>query len=187
MIDRDFIDGLLVRLGEHLARPTTLCVIGSTSAIITGQPERQTPDIDVWFPGSSFDAGDLRQACDAAGLLYDPKGEVGPDDIYLQVVRPGLVSLPSDFIAELIGQYGNLTVVMPPPALIVAAKLARGIESDIEDAVWWVRGRDLSGEEIGRAIDSIPNPRNRETAHENLVLIRLVTQKYDAGGYDGPQ
>jgi hypothetical protein len=187
VIDKNVVEGLLMRLGEHLANPAVLCVIGSTSSIITGQPDRQTPDIDVWFPGSSFDAGDLRRACEAVGLLYDPQGEVGPDDVYIQVVRPGLVSLPPDFTPEVIGEYGNLRIVMPPPEIVVAAKLARGTESDIEDAVWWVRGRDLSEGQIGDAIERIPSRRNRETARENLILVRLIAFKYDAVGYDGPQ
>lgn len=187
MIDKNVVENLLMRLGEELDRPAVLCVIGSTSSIITGQPERQTPDIDVWFPGSSFDAGDLKRACEAVGLLYDPKGEVGPNDLYLQVVRPGIVSLPPDFTPEVIGEYGNLRIVMPPPEIVVAAKLARGTESDIEDAVWWVRGRDLCEGQIGDAIERIPNQRNRETARENLILVRLIAFKYDAGGYDGPQ
>lgn len=187
MIDKNVVEGLLMRLGAQLSRPAVLCVIGSTSSIITGQPDRQTPDIDVWFPGSSFDAGDLKRACEAVGLLYDPKGEVGPDDVYLQVVRPGLVSLPPDFTPEVIGDYGNLRIVMPPPEIVVAAKLARGTESDIEDAVWWVRGRDLSERQIGDAIERIPSPRNREAAKENLILVRLIAFKHDAGGCDGPE
>jgi len=187
MINRATVDKILESIGENLKRPATLCVIGSTSSIITGQPERQTPDIDIWFPKSSFDVGDLRQACEASGLLYDPKGEVDPEDIYLQVIRPGLVSLPAEFSPELIGRYGNLTLVMPPPEVVVAAKLARAIESDLEDAVWWVRGRDLSEEQIVDAIEMIPNPRNRETARENLVMIRLTRRGCDEDGCDGPQ
>ena len=186
MIEKDTVEALLVKLGGHLSMPATLCVIGSTASIVTGQPSRQTPDIDIWHPHSKFDVGDLKRACEEAGLLYDPKGLVDPDAIYLQIVRPGIVSLPAEFTAEVIGQYGNLTLVMPPPEVIVAAKLARGLDTDIEDAVWWVRGRDLTDELIIGAIDRIPNASNRETAKENLVLIQLMTRRYDGGGSDGP-
>lgn len=187
MVDKNVVEDLLVRLGEQLASPAVLCMIGSTSSIITGQPDRQTQAIDVWLPCSSFDAGDLRRACEAIGLLYDPKGEVGPDDVYLQVVCPGLVSLPHDFTPEVIGDYGKLRIVMPPPEIVVAAKLASGTEADMEDSVWWVRGRDLSERQIGDAIERIPSTRNRDTAKENLILVRLITLKYDAGGHDGPE
>jgi hypothetical protein len=186
MIDKSTIEALLMKLGSQLSKPTTLCVIGSTASIVVGQPSRQTPDIDVWFPRSSFDIGDLKRACEEVGLIYDPKGEVDPDAIYLQVVRPGMVSLPPAFEHEVLGHYGNLTLVMPPPALIVAAKLVRASDTDIEDAAWWVRGRDLTEEQIVAAIESIPSLNNREAARENLVLIQLMSSNYDGGGHDGP-
>ncbi len=75
---------------------------------------------------------------------------------------------------------------MPPPEVIVAAKLARGLDTDIEDAIWWVRGRDLTGQQISEAIESIPIERNRETARENLVLISLMTRDYDGGDTNEP-
>lgn len=186
MIEKDTIDALLMKLGSRLTKPTTLCVIGSTGAIVAGQPSRQTPDIDVWYPGSSFDSSDLMRACEEAGLIYDPKGEVDPDAIYLQVVRPGMVSLPPAFEHEVLGQYGNLTISMPPPELIVAAKLVRASDTDIEDAVWWVRGRDLTAEQIIAAIESIPSQNNREAARDNLILIQLMSRDYKSEGYNGP-
>ena len=186
MIEKDTVDALLIELGSRLTKPATLCIIGSTASIITGQPSRQTPDIDIWFPSSAFDVGDMKRACDEVGLIYDPKGEVDPETIYLQIVRPGIVSLPAKFTEELIGRYGLLTLVMPPPEVIVAAKLARGLDTDIEDAIWWVRGRDLSGQQISEAIESIPSEHNRETARENLVLISLMTRGYDGRDTNEP-
>lgn len=144
---------------------------------MSGQPERQTPDIDVWFPQSDFDVGDLKRACERSGLIYDPKDELGPDDIYLQIVRPGLIALPSEFMVEIIGRYGNLTLVMPVPELIVASKLARGSDSDIEDAVWWVRGRDLTDLQISTAIDRLATSTSRNAARENFILIQLVSKE----------
>lgn len=55
-------------------------------------------------------------------------------------------------------------LVMPPPALIVATKLARAYDSDIEDANWWIRERGLTRQEIEDAIQLIPQPDNREEA-----------------------
>ncbi len=181
MIDKDTIEALLIAIGDKLGNPTTLCVIGSTPSILSGQPERQTPDIDVWFPQSDFDVGDLKRACEQAGLLFDPKGEVDPNAVYLQIIRPGFVILPSEFKVEIIGRYGKLSLVMPPPDLIVAAKLARGSDSDIEDAVWWVRGRDLTDEQIAQAINRLPTPASRNAARENFILIQLVSRGNDDG------
>ena len=186
MIEKDTIEKLLMQLGARLSKPTTLCVIGSTSSIVNGQPSRQTPGIDLWYPNSSFDSSDLMQACEGVGLIYDPKGEVNPDAIYMKVVRPGIVSLPKSFELEVIGQYGNLTIAIPPPELIVATKLVRGSDTDIEDAVWWIRGRDLTEQQILSAIESIPNSNNREAAQENLILVQLVSRSADNGGCSGP-
>jgi hypothetical protein len=176
ILEKGTLEELLAALGEHLSEPTTICIVGSTAAILLGQPERQTPDIDVWEPESDFDIGALRAACERAGMLYDPKGEVESGAIYIQILRPGITMFPEHFPVERIGRFGNLTVVMPPPALIVATKLARALDSDVEDASWWVRERNLSVDAVASAIDLIPQPENRATAQENLILIRLVAK-----------
>lgn len=180
MIERDAIEVLLANLGNHLSKPTILCVIGSTASIVMGQSSRQSSEISVWHPYSSFDAGDLKRACEEVGLIYDPKGEVDPDPdaICLQIIRPGIVPLPHPFGREAIGQYGSLTLVMPPPDVIAAASLAGGSDTDIEDAVWWVRGRDLTDEQISDAIDRIPSQNSRDAAKENLYFIQLISRGY---------
>jgi hypothetical protein len=170
-IDKDTLEGILAAIGRHLPEPTTLCVVGSAAAMLHGQPERQTPDIDVWGPESDFDIGALRQACEQAGLVYDPRGEIDADTIYLQILRPGVTMFPTRFEVEAIGRFGNLRLVMPPPELIVATKLARALDSDVEDAAWWVRARNLDAAAIGAAIERIPQPHNRDAARENLVLL----------------
>ena len=173
-IDGARIVDLFTRLGELLKNPTTLCLIGSTPGIATGQGNRQTPDIDVWHARSAYDAPDLARACEEAGLLFDPKGDLDPEAMYIQVVRPGIVKLPREFELEIIGRYGNLTVVMPPPEIIAAAKLVRGSEVDFQDVAWWVGQRGLDASDIEAAIDLFPNPRDREAARENIVVVSLV-------------
>lgn len=71
--------------------------------------------------------------------------------IYFQITRAGIVRLPPEFEPEILGQYGNLTVAMPPPALLSAAKLARDNKYDLGDVAWWVKERALSMEEIRAA------------------------------------
>jgi hypothetical protein len=46
-IDRDRLVRIFDELGQKLAKPATICVIGSTPGIILGQPGRQSQDIDV--------------------------------------------------------------------------------------------------------------------------------------------
>jgi len=141
--------------------------------MLSGQEDRQTPDIDIWFPMSRFDAGDMRQAAEQAGLLYDPRGEIGAGDLYLQILRPGVTMYPLEFETLPLGTYGNLTVSMPAPELMVATKLARATETDLEDVSWWVRNAGLSRAQIEEAIALIPQSAHREEAAANLVFIEL--------------
>jgi len=106
--------------------------------------------------------------------LYDPKDELDPDAVYVQIVQPGIVKLPQDFKVEILGQYGKLTVAMPDPALLSAAKLVRGDPRDIEDVAWWVKERALDLDEIRAAIGSLPDATQREAARENIFLVELV-------------
>jgi hypothetical protein len=76
---------------------------------------------------------------------------------------------------EVVGDFGNLRVVMPAPSLLVAAKLARGTPRDVEDAAWWMGERALTTEDIRAAIGALPDPVQRETASENAVLVELVS------------
>ncbi len=174
-IDTSTLLDVFDRLGQALAKPATLCLIGSTPAIATGQADRQTADLDVWLPGSTFDAGDLRRACRALGILYDPREELPAGAIYMQIIRPGIVRLPERFEREEIGRFDELTLVMPVPQLIVAAKLVRATPVDIEDVVWWMRHRRLGEDVVASAIASLPDAGDRETAAENLPLVRLVS------------
>ncbi len=175
--DREKMVAFFTRLGEELRRPAILCLIGSTPAILSGQPQRQTGDVDVWERASDFDYGDLEQACRAAGALFDPKGELSPSDVYLQIIQPGVVGMPVRVEPEFIARFGSLTLVMPPPAAIAASKLVRGDRQDVDDVVWWLRERGLALSEVAAAISQLPRERDRETASENLVLVKLVEGK----------
>jgi hypothetical protein len=177
-IDRDRLVGMFDELGQKLVNPTTICIIGSSPGIISGQPERQSADIDVWHidvwhPRSAYDETEFRRACQDLGLLFDPTGEIDPDAIYVQIVRPGIVKLPAEFSVEVLGQYGNLTITMPEPALLSAAKLVRGEPRDIEDIAWWVNKRALDLGQIEAAVGSLPDPAQRDAARGNIVLVEL--------------
>jgi hypothetical protein len=173
-IDRGRLAQIFMELGRRLTAPATICVIGSAPGIILGQPGRQSHDIDVWYPSSRYDETQFRRACQDLGLLYDPRSELDPDAIYVQIVRPGIVNLPKDFKVEVLGEYGALKVAMPEAALLSAAKLVRGDPKDVEDVVWWVHERALSLAEIRAAINMLPNSSQQETADENMVLVELV-------------
>src|SRR2546422_562965 len=104
-LDRCRLVQIFDALGRGLARPTTICVIGSPPGIASGQPDRQSLDIDVWWPRSEYDEAEFRRACQNAGVLFDPRGELDPNAVYVQIVRPGVVKLPRDFNIEILGRY----------------------------------------------------------------------------------
>ena len=173
-IDRERLRLIFDALGQKLTKPTTICLIGSSPGIVSGQPDRQSSDIDVWRQRSTYDETELRGAFQELGLLFDPKGELDPNALYVQIIQPGIVKLPVDFEVEVLGQYGALTVAMPAPALLSAAKLVRGDARDIEDIAWWIKERALSLDEIRAAIRSLPDPSQGGTADENMVLVELL-------------
>ncbi len=174
-LDRIKIEEIFQNLGRELVNPTTLCIFGSSPAIFCGQQSRQTQDIDVWHENSVYDGGDLSGACSRIGLLYDPKEEIDPDIIYLQIVRQGIVSLPKNFETEFLAQFGKLKLVMPTPAVLTAAKLVRAYENDINDVVWWMRHSNIQEQQIDHAISQFPNRSHREAAKENMVFVHLVS------------
>jgi Nucleotidyltransferase of unknown function (DUF6036) len=173
-IDRARLLSIFDALGQKLRKPTTICLIGSSPGILCGQPDRQSADIDVWRPASAYDDTDLRRACQELGILFDPKGELDPEAIYLQMVSPGIVKFPEDLRLDILGQYGAITVAMPPPALLSAAKLVRGQARDIEDVAWWIKEQALDLAEIRTAIETLPDRSQREAARENVVFIELM-------------
>ena len=173
-LDRERLREVFATIGNALLHPTTICLIGSSPSIFLGQAARQTQDIDIWQPMSASDEGDFAQACRAAQLIYDPQGEISPDDVYIQIVRPGIVALPRSFETEILARFGRLTLVMPPPVLIAAAKLTRASDTDLQDIVWWMRARRFGMPELESAIKSLPTRENRETAFDNLIVAALV-------------
>ena len=176
-IDRDKLRELLKQLGKALKKPTTLCLIGSAPGILAGQTDRNTSDLDVWKPYSNFVEEDFLAACRKVGLLFNPKGEVEETDIYVQIVEPGIVAVPKEFIPEAAETFGKLRVVTPPAAAIAASKLLRAAPHDIADIGWWMRHRALTIEEIEAAISSLPRRVDRETAGENLIFVQLLERK----------
>ncbi len=70
--------------------PVKICLIGSGACLLeAGMPGRASHELDVWQPGSDFDLGELRRAVIQAGLLFDPRSALEPDQPYVQIVNPG--------------------------------------------------------------------------------------------------
>lgn len=164
---------ILEKIGDLLKKPTRLVLIGSSVGMLHGQPSRMTEDVDVWRPSSQLDDGDLRQACERAGVLFDPKDDVPSDQAYLQMITPGIVQL-GDYKTDLkLYNFGNLEVLHPPIENIIASKLLRAEPRDIEDCVFLRRKFSVHRSDIERAISSFPAIKYG-MALENLVYLDVT-------------
>lgn len=170
--DATQIRGALCRIGSHLRNPTRLVLIGSSVGMWYGQPGRFTEDIDVWSPRSQVDFQDVAQACEKAGVAFDPRGFGKPVGLYLQVVTPGVVHIGKYKNDVSMFSSGNLTVVHPPAEHVVASKLVRGAQVDVEDAVFLMSRCGITLDDVRFAINTLP-PAPRETAQENLVFLEI--------------
>jgi len=165
---------ILQRISQYLNKPTRLVLIGSSVGMLHGQPSRMTEDIDVWRPSSILDDGDMRQACERAGVLYDPKGDIPEDKPYLQMIMPGIVQL-GDYKTELkIYNFGNLEVLHPPVENIIASKLLRAELRDIEDCIFLRSKFSVEREKIENVIKSFHGIKS-EMAMENLVYLDVAS------------
>jgi hypothetical protein len=134
-------------------------------------PARSTVDLDVWAPGSELDADALDAACTFADLDFDPTGEVTKP--YVQVVQPGIVSVPDHTPVE-VGRWGGLILLAPPPAALAAAKLTRAEPQDIADVLFLRTKYGLMRADVAAFVELIANFRHREAARENLVYLETL-------------
>jgi hypothetical protein len=174
VVDKEKIEELFVKLSDGLKRSTRLCLFGSSPAVFLGQPSRQTQDLDVWRPGSTYDATDLKRVMDELGVLWNPMSPPKQGQLYMQVVQPGVVNFPHRLETAPVYQKGNLTVVMPTPVLLSAAKLVRASPRDIQDICWWMQARSISLRQLEQnGINRLENAEQRERARRELVTVRL--------------
>ena len=163
----------LERIAQHLKNPVSLCIIGSGPGILGGQPDRLSIDIDVWNKASNFAYADLRQACEKAGLLFDPKDEIQPDKPYIQIVDAGIVQVGKFSEKTPVLKEGLLVVERPPMENIVASKLLRMNETDLTDVGFLVARYGIKKSQVEKVIASFP-AEQRETARENLVYLDMI-------------
>lgn len=170
-LDRRQWEEKLAAIGEHLRRhgaPATLEIIGAWPVLEAGLEGRSSLDLDVWLPASDADRSALAAACASAGLDFDPTGET--DRPYLQLLQPGIISMP-DHVPVKAGRWGALTVLTPPPATLAAMKLVRAEPKDIADVLFLCSRHGLTKEQVAESVRRIPDPCKRQTAEENLVYL----------------
>jgi hypothetical protein len=132
------------------------------------------PSIDTKQP--SFNRADLARACANTGIAFDPKGYDVPEAAYLQIVGKGIVDIGIfDAVSNML-RTGNLTESMPPVENIVALKLLRASEKDVEDIVFLMAATDTRIDSVVRAIGTLEE-KHRETTLENLALVALLLKE----------
>jgi hypothetical protein len=114
-----------------------------------GLEGRTSMDLDVWMPESQLDRPALAAACHAAGLDFDPTGET--DRPYVQLIRPGIVAMPTHTPVEA-GRWKTLTVTTPPPAALAAARLIRADAKDIADILFLGSRHGLTQNEVAACV-----------------------------------
>ena len=176
-------------IDAKLTSPGTICVIGSAATILMGQTARQTDDIDVWADASQIALRALQQACESAGVTFDPK-DAFPVLPYIQIVHPGIVAVPGfnpgarTWFGEaerMVWSGRMLSVTVPPARSIIASKLLRASDSDLEDCIWLMVSHAVAVEDIKRAIAALPNT-VRQDAKDNFLLLTVMKQKSDGRG-----
>lgn len=160
----------------------TLCVFGASAVLLYGSEERQTQDIDVWRPASSFNDRSVKAFAAAAGLDVNPTS-LAVDRIYLQIVTDGVVRLPDydpqkalwpgDKPSETLWSGDALTIVAPPPAIIAAAKMVRSDVRDIDDVLLIMARRGVTRADISKALRTFPADAS-ERGRDNLVLLDVT-------------
>jgi hypothetical protein len=175
---------LLEKLDGALSKPTRLCIIGSCALLLMGHNTRSTEDVDIWLPASDIDGADLARACRAIGVGFNPTHEdAGEAEPYLQVVQPGIVTLPkftrgrwsTGQVSTTVWKGKVLEVTIPPAAVLVASKLVRCEDRDLADCAY-VMSRGAADETgVKAAIQKIPASA-RQTAAENVVLLGLLAK-----------
>lgn len=167
------VQDALARVGEHLQKPARLVLIGSSVGMWYGQPGRMTEDVDVWSPKSQVDLADIKQACQKAGIAFDPKGDdLSGVGLYIQMVTPGVVHVGTWKTEENMFRSGMLEVVHPPAENIIACKLVRAEPHDIDDIIFLVRRLSVGMDRVRAAVATLSGTA-RDTAEENMIFLEL--------------
>ena len=174
-LNRDAWLAALERIAEALptaGAPVKLCLVGSAACLLEAMPGRASRDLDVWQPESDFDLLELKRAVEAAGLAFDPREALLPDRPYVQIITPGPAQT-GRFEPVLWARMGRLQIYLPPWPNLIASKLARGDERDVEDVLFLAGKHSITAEAVGDCAAALPEPA-RQQVLENLVYLRIL-------------
>jgi hypothetical protein len=165
----------LFLLASNLKQPAKLCVISSAPNIFAGQNDRGSVDLDTLLRASDFSMSDIRQACENAGIEVNPMGIVESGKPYIQFVEEGMVQVGDFKTTYPIFQEGNLRIERPPIENLIASKLVRASEKDLQDIAFMLKRFAPDEGRIREIISAFPR-KQREAASENLVYLNMLGQ-----------
>jgi Nucleotidyltransferase of unknown function (DUF6036) len=146
------------QLDEALEHPTELLIRGGAAMLAHGLEQRVTVDIDV-LPSSRFVEADLRRACAAAGIGFNPLDKDFAEQDYLEVVPEETLILPSplpDRPYNTVFRGVHLLVQTPPAADLVVGKLKRLEAEDVADVIFLIDRFRLTESDLHEAFERLP-------------------------------
>ena len=152
--------------------PVQLCLIGSAVCLLGNMPERTSRDLDIWKPASTYDTAELKAAAKQAGIIFNPKDFLEPDEPYLQIVEPGIVQT-GEFTPVLMEKIGRLELYRPPIENIIASKLTRAADKDIQDILYLLKTYQPDIPEIKSIVQAFPRAAKAQ-ATENLIYLDVT-------------
>jgi hypothetical protein len=166
------------RLDRALKHPVELWIRGGAAVLALGSEGRVTIDLDV-LPGSRFIEGDLRCACEAAGLGFNPPNKDLAERDYLETVPEESLILPVPSLERpynTVFRGARLTVKTPPGADLVIGKLKRLDPEDESDIAFLIRRFGLQRADLEEAFGRLPvRFRNDPVVADNF---RYVVEDY---------
>lgn len=158
----------------------TLCLVGDAACVMLRLHARQTAGVDVWKPASHAVDSVLERAARTQGLGYNPTN-LDPAPGYIQTVDPGIVQMPpfanglwpNGEASRSLWKGDKLHIVCPPPAILVASKMVRATNVDMDDAACLMLATATPRAAVVAAARSFPL-QVRSTIRENLPLLDVL-------------
>lgn len=169
----------LERLDAALTAPTRLCVYGSAAAMLLGQEDRTSLDVDVAGPYSDADETMVRVAAEQAGLPVNPPESYQGDHIeWVSSARLCLAPVdPQDAVTLWQGRHLVL-FTLPVPDLI-ASRLIRYDPTDQADIEFLTVQARVGFEAVAAAAQRLPESfREDVLVRENLENLRRDMRRW---------
>jgi hypothetical protein len=157
-MDSTKLSQIFEKLDSALEHPTELLIRGGAAMLTHGLEQRVTIDIDV-LPASRFVEADLRRACAAAGIGFNPLDKDFVEQDYLEVVPEETLILPEpspDRPYNTVFRGAHLSVKTPPAADLLVGKLKRLEAEDMADVIFLIARFRLTESDLREAYERLP-------------------------------